>query len=107
MMRIGILRVELNSPFKLLLRSFPVPLVFVFNEGSGSMTLGQAVIQIDCRLGGCQSFRKCVLGSEEIEPQVAVAVSDARIRQSVVRVFFDSLLEASHPLLTSTQGPPE
>src|SRR5260370_38026818 len=104
----GITGIEFDGPPELALCAGPVPVECKLGPRQRAVYFSELVIQFErlhrCRLGGLQRFSGGQR-AEQVSTQQAIAVGDSGVRQRVLRIQVNRLMEVFNPLSQTGFGP--
>src|SRR6185503_20403741 len=97
-----IVGIELYGPLELLLGTIPVPLVMEFYKGQRAVCFGKSLLYLKCLHRRRPRLREGLFGAEHpVFIEQCIGVCQARVGQSVARIFFYSPLEILYSLFQS------
>src|SRR6266571_5742031 len=101
-----IIWVQFDGPLEFTLRASPVPVISSFDICQRRVSLGERVIDLQRFLSQLPGFGKTVTGRGPIVVvDQSVGISEPGIRQRIVRVLFESVVEVTDGLLYICFGP--
>src|SRR3989442_1083750 len=106
--RVGIVGGQLQRPLELLLGAHPVEVAYRLDEGEHAMRFAELGVEGQRLRAGCFGSGVCLVRPHRPGfPELRIDHGEGRVRESVIGVFGDRLLEVLDPLATSFLGVPE